>query len=51
MKEKATQLYMRDHPETSIEPSIGELRKEGYLQIAKKIALREINLEKKEQET
>jgi len=51
MKEKATQLYIKDHPETAIKPSLKELRKAGYLQIAKKIALREIHLEKKAQTT
>lgn len=51
MKEKATQLYMKDHPEIETEPSLKELRKAGYLQTAKKIALREINLEKKAQTT
>jgi competence protein ComGC len=49
MKEKAIQLYRKDHPETEIEPSLEELRKAGYLQTAKKIALKEINLEKKAQ--
>ena len=51
MKEKAIQLYIQDHPEADIKPSMRELRKAGYLQIAKKIALREINLEKKAQTT
>jgi len=51
MKEKAKQLYMKDHPETETEPTLKELRKAGYLQTAKKIALREINLEKKAQTT
>jgi len=51
MKEKAIQLYMKDHPETEADPSLKELRKAGYLQTAKKIALREINLEKKAQTT
>jgi len=37
---------MKDHPETEIEQSMKELRKAGYLQTAKKIALKEINLEK-----
>ena len=49
MKKKATQLYMKDHPETETKPSLKELRKAGYLQTAKKIALKEINLEKKAQ--
>jgi len=51
MKEKAKQLYMKDHPEAETEPSLKELRKTGYLQTAKKIALREINLEKKARTT
>ncbi|NIO37149.1 hypothetical protein GTO27_05535, partial [Candidatus Bathyarchaeota archaeon] len=51
MKEKAIQLYMKDHPETDITPSLKELRKTGYLQTAKKIALKEISLEKKAQRT
>jgi len=51
MKEKAIQLHMKDHPETKTEPTLKELRKAGYLQTAKKIALREINLEKKAQTT
>jgi len=51
MKEKAIQLYMKDHPETEIKPSLKELRKTGYLQIAKKIALREISLKKEVQTT
>jgi len=49
MKEKAMQLYMKDHPEMEIEPSLKELRKAGYLQIAKKIALKETTLERKVQ--
>ena len=47
MKEKAIQLYMKDHPKTDLKPSLKELRKAGYLQIAKKAALREMSLEKK----
>ena len=49
MKEKAIQLYMKDHPETDAEPTLKELRNAGYLQTAKKIALREMYLEKKAQ--
>jgi len=51
MKEKAIQLYMKDHPKTDIKPSMKELRKAGYLQIAKKAALREMHLEKKTKST
>ena len=51
MKEKAIQLYMKDHPKTDIKPSMKELRKAGYLQIAKKVALREMSLEKKTKST
>lgn len=47
MKEKAIQLYLNDHPETEINPTLKELRKTGYLQAAKKKVLREINLERK----
>jgi len=47
MKEKATQLYLNDHPETEINPTLKELCKTGYLQAAKKKVLREINLERK----
>jgi len=51
MKEKALQLYMKDHPKTDIKPSLKELREAGYLQIAKKAALREMHLEKKTKST
>ena len=51
MKEKAIQLYMKDHPEKNTQPTLKELRKTGYLQIAKSLALKEINLEKKTQTT
>ncbi|MDH5690134.1 MAG: hypothetical protein OEY81_01730 [Candidatus Bathyarchaeota archaeon] len=51
MKEKAIQLYMKDHPEKNTQPSLEELRKTGYLQIAKSLALKEINLEKKTRTT
>jgi len=49
MKEKAVQLYMKDHPETNTQPTLKELRKNGYLQTAKSLTLEEINLEKKTQ--
>jgi hypothetical protein len=47
MKEKAVQLYMKDHPESGTTPKTKELRKGGYLQIAKTIALRETYQETK----
>jgi len=47
MQEKAIELYMKDHPDTEIKPQLKELRKAGYLQAAKTIALKEIYLEKK----
>ena len=46
MKEKAIQLYIKDHPEKEMRPSLKELRKAGYLQTAKVITLREIQAEK-----
>jgi hypothetical protein len=47
MKEKAIQLYQKDHPETKTTPEMKELRKTGYLHTAKIIALREIYQEQK----
>jgi hypothetical protein len=47
MKTKALQLYRLDHPETQEEPSTKELKKAGYMKIAKTEALREIQAEKK----
>ena len=47
MKTKALQLYRLDHPETQEEPSTKELKKAGYMKIAKTEALREIQGEKK----
>jgi len=47
MQEKAIQLYMKDHPEAQNQPEPKELRKTGYLQMAKTIALREIQAESK----
>jgi len=47
MKEKAIQLYMKDHPETQAKPELKELRKAGYMQEAKKIVLRDIQAEKR----
>jgi len=47
MKEKAIQLYMKDHPESEATPKTKELRKGGYLQVAKTLALRETYQERK----
>jgi hypothetical protein len=47
MKEKAVQLYMKDHPETQIEPELKELRKAGYMQEAKTMVLRDLQAEKR----
>ena len=47
MKEKAVQLYLRDHPETQSVPELKELRKTGYMQTAKNLALKEIQAERK----
>jgi hypothetical protein len=47
MKEKAIQLYTKDHPEIGTEPSLKELRKTGYLQAAKTMTLKEIYQKKK----
>lgn len=47
MKEKAIQLYMKDHPESGATPKAKELRKGGYLQVAKTLALREKYQERK----
>jgi len=51
MKEKAIQLYTKDHPESTNIPQMKELRKAGYLQMAKTQALREVYQEKKARET
>ncbi len=47
MKTKAIQLYRLDHPEIQEEPATKELKKAGYMKIAKTEALREIQAEKK----
>ncbi len=47
MKEKATQLYMKDHPEIKTPPELRKLRKSGYLEAAKKIVLKEMYQERK----
>jgi len=46
MKEKAKQLYIQEHPNEQSAPSLKELRRQGYLQKAKTLALREIQLER-----
>jgi hypothetical protein len=47
MKTKALQLYRLDHPEIQDEPTAKELKKAGYMKVAKSEALREIQAEKK----
>ena len=47
MKEKAKQLYLQEHPYEKTEPPLRELRKQGYLQRAKSIVLREVYLERR----
>lgn len=47
MKTKALQLYRLDHPDTQDEPTAKELKKAGYMKVAKAEALREIQAEKK----
>jgi hypothetical protein len=42
MEEKAIELYKKDHPESEIIPETKELRKGGYLQMAKTLALKEV---------
>jgi len=49
MKEKAIQLYTKDHPEAKTQPELKELRKNGYLNTAKNIVLKEIYQEQKSQ--
>ena len=47
MKTKALQLYSLDHPDAKDEPTAKELKKAGYMKVAKAEALREIQAEKK----
>jgi hypothetical protein len=47
MKEKAMQLYMKDHPEIQAKPELNELRKTSYMQAAKTIVLKEMQAEKR----
>jgi len=51
MKEKAIQLYIKDHPESETIPEIKELKKAGYLEMVKTLALREVYQEKKTKTT
>jgi len=37
MKEKAIQLYIKDNPKIKTPPELKELRKSGYLEVAKKM--------------
>jgi hypothetical protein len=47
MKEKAIQLYIKDHPETQTKPELKELRNTDYMQEAKILVLKEIQAEKR----
>lgn len=47
MEKKATELYLKDHPEVKAQPSLRELRENGYLETAKSTVLKEMYLEKK----
>jgi len=47
MKEKAKQLYIQEHPNEQSAPSLKELRRQGYLQKAKTLALKEMHIEKR----
>ena len=49
MKQKAMQLYLKDHPQITAPPELKELRKSGYLETAKKIVLKEMYQERKNQ--
>jgi hypothetical protein len=47
MKEKAIQLYVKDHPDLQAKPELKELRKAGYIQEAKTMVLRDLQAEKR----
>jgi hypothetical protein len=47
MKERALQLYIKEHPETEKPPSFQELNNKGYLRTAKTMILREIYQERR----
>jgi len=50
MKEKAEQLYLQEHPNEKDAPSLRELRRQGYLQRAKTLALKEAYRARREQD-
>jgi hypothetical protein len=45
--EKAIELYVKDHPQLAKQPEKRELKKGGYLSLAKEIVLKEINQQRK----
>ena len=47
MKEKAKQLYAKDHPQMQTVPDMKELRKAGYMQEAKILVLRDLQAKKR----
>gem|GEM_PF-2765562 len=47
MIEKAIQLYVKDHPQPEKQPEMRELRRGGYMSLAKKIVLKELNQQRK----
>jgi hypothetical protein len=47
MKEKAIQLYMKDHPDLQVKPELKELREAGYMQEAKALVLKDLQAEKR----
>jgi hypothetical protein len=47
MKEKAIQLYAKDHPQTQVTPQLKDLAKAGYMQKAKKQVLKDLQAEKR----
>jgi hypothetical protein len=51
MKEKAMQLYLKEHPETQTKPELKELRKRNYMQEAKTLVLKEMQSEKRKDQS
>jgi hypothetical protein len=47
MIEKAIQLYVKDHPQPEKQPEMKELKQGGYMSLAKKIVLKELNQQRK----
>ena len=47
MREKAKQLYIKDHPEIKTPPELSELQESGYLETAKEIVFKEMTQEPK----